>query len=148
MRIVTSTQKVDVCQLILQTTVVESTKHFFQYILILWQWINQTTWPNSCKSTCEVTFFSLQNILLEIWEIQQKTIKNVCLSENFAKIFTVICNSWWFFQFFQNFYWKEDNRRDLLSFAMSTLIFRKMVCELKNFSYMNELMYNLVTWSD
>ena len=36
----------------------------------------------------------LQNILLKIWEIQQNTIKNVCLSENFEKNLklTVIIN--------------------------------------------------------
>ena len=41
-------------------------------------------------------FLILQNIVLEIWEIQQKAIKNVCqhcLSGNFAKIFTGNPNS-------------------------------------------------------
>ena len=40
-------------------------------------------------------FFILQNVFLEIWKIQQKTIKNVCqlrLNENFTNNFTVNCN--------------------------------------------------------
>ena len=43
----------------------------------------------------QVKFFILQNIFLKTWEIQQKTIKNVCklcLSESSANIFTVNCS--------------------------------------------------------
>ena len=29
----------------------------YTYLYTLWPWINQITWPNSCKSSCKITFF-------------------------------------------------------------------------------------------
>ena len=43
-------------------------------------------------------------------------------------------------------YQKEVNRRTLLSFVSQ--IFRKIFCKSKKLSYMNEFMFNLVTWSN
>ena len=40
----------------------------------------------------DFNFLILQNVFLEIWKIQQKTIKNVnqlCMSENSAETFTI-----------------------------------------------------------
>ena len=51
-------------------------------------------------------FFILQNVFLEIWKIQEKTIKNVCqhrFSENFGKNFTVDSNYYLLFKFFSKF---------------------------------------------
>ena len=57
---------------------------------------------------------------MEIWKIQQKTIKNVCqlrLNGNFAKKCTVNCNIVdKFSNIFQNLYKKEIKRPALLSF--------------------------------
>ena len=50
--------------------------------------------------------------------------------------------------FFDNFYYKEVKRRSLSSSIVFFQIFRKIFCGIKKLFHVNELIYNLVTWSD
>ena len=93
----------------------------------------------------------LWNISMKIWKIQQKTIENVCqlrLSENFAKNFTGNCNCRQVFEFFSKFLLNGNEETCFIVFCYVSQIFRKMFCKLIELFFMNDLMYNIVTWFD
>ena len=105
------------------------------------------TWPNSCKSSFKITF-SFYKIFC--WKFRKYIRRLYRTSVNFVrlKICTVICNYRLIFQFFSKFVLKWRYQTGFTVFCYVYQIFRKIFCKLKKLSYMNELMYNLVTWLD
>ena len=80
------------------------------------------------------------NLLIKLLSLNFTWLK---ISEVFLESTVIINKS---FNLFFHFYQKEINRRAIV-FSYVSQFFRKMFSKKKS-SYMNELMYNLVTWSD
>ena len=92
--------------------------------------------------------FLRSTVIIDKWSKCFQMFSNVfkCFQmfSNVFKCFQMFSNV---FKCFQMFYIREANRRALLYFLVSQ-IFRKIFCKLKKLSYMKELMYDLITWSD
>ena len=113
-------------------------------------WINQITWSNSCKIPCKINFIFYKISFWKFGKYNRKrwrTAVNFVWVKNFQKILqlTLIVDN--FSNSFQKFYSKKVNRSALISFHTFPK-FSEILSKLKKLFYMNELMYNWVTWSD